>query len=541
MFFKKNQLKLFFIILTATLLVLILSLIFLFDIFNLLTPTPYQLTRDERRIIESQTEFQQGILDGLVLNSSASRPNHKEIKLKISKIDFQKHIITDNFISARSVHSADIDNDGDADILGAARYIHEIAWWENQGNNKFLKHIIDNNFQGAFSVHSADLNNDGYEDIIGASLYGGIVAWWENNQNSTFGPRQIIDNHFAGAIYTYSFDMDKDGYMDILAAAESANQIAWWRNKGSGVFGERIIVGSNFTGARSVHVADIDNDGDIDILGAARFIDEIAWWENKDGKGNIFQKHTIDNSFDGPRSVHAVDIDNDGDIDILGAARYGHKIALWENDNNQNFTKIIIDYAFRGATNVFSADINKDGEQDIIAAAVFGDQVVWWSNEGNRQFTKSIIDHDFDAATFVYPTDINKDGYLDILSAAVFDNQIALWISIPQYKSSGTFISNVIEKPTNNVAYFNWIGVAPQGTPIRFQIRSGSNRESLDRAVWKGPSQDKNYYMESGTQINTTHSPDTLMQYRVIFETDNFLLSPSLDTVFISYEAPLDN
>jgi hypothetical protein len=41
---------------------------------------------------------------------------------------------------------------------------------------------------------------------------------------------------------------------------------------------EHILNGS-FDGAHSVYAADIDDDGDVDVLGAAAYDDDIAWWE----------------------------------------------------------------------------------------------------------------------------------------------------------------------------------------------------------------------------------------------------------------------
>jgi len=45
---------------------------------------------------------------------------------------------------------------------------------------------------------------------------------------------------------------------------------------------------------------------------------DITWWEN-DGSQN-FTEHPIAGSFTGARSVYAIDVDGDSDIDVLGAA-----------------------------------------------------------------------------------------------------------------------------------------------------------------------------------------------------------------------------
>jgi len=490
-------------------------------------------------LIQIFSDFNEGTLENLALSN---QEGEKELKLEMAKLDFEKNIVADNFLSARSVHAVDIDRDGKIDILGAARYSHKIAWWKNNGFNhdtgkiSFTEFTIDSDFKGAFSVHGVDVDNDNFKDIIGASLYDEQIAWWKNNQDGTFSDKKIIDNYFDGAIYVYSADIDSDGYMDILAAGEAVDQIAWWRNLGDGTFSSCLVIGDSFVGARSVHAADIDLDGDLDVLGTARFADKVAWWENL-GEGEEFIEHIIDANFDGARSAHAADIDNDGDIDILGAARYSHQIALWENNGSQSFTKILIDDQFEGATNIISADLNHDGKNDIVAAAVYANRIAWWQNNGDRQFTRYLIGENFIGATFVYAEDISGDSYKDILVPAVFDHQIGLWLTVPQYMPYGTYISPVINKTANmTLKSLSWEAHVPEGTSLLIQIRSADNEGELESANWHGPLSTEEYYSVSESIINPVHNEDALIQYRVIFKTDDILISPRITELKIELQ-----
>ena len=93
-------------------------------------------------------------------------------------------------------------------------------------------------------------------------------------------------------------------------------------------FTERTIEG-DFDGVISVYAVDMDGDGDMDVVAAADVDDDIAWFENNGSQS--FTEHTIAGSFNGARSVYAVDMDGDGDMDVVGAANADDDIAWFEN------------------------------------------------------------------------------------------------------------------------------------------------------------------------------------------------------------------
>ncbi len=185
--------------------------------------------------------------------------------------------------------------------------------------------------------------------------------------------------------------------------------IIWWENDGSENFTKHII-DDDFSGASSVYAIDVDGDGDVDILGAARGADEICWWKN-DGEEN-FTKHTIDDNFDGAYDVYATDLDGDGDVDILGAAQNADDIVWWENEGSQGFTRHNITmpyYQLDGARSVYAIDVDGDGDMDVLGAG--GDygidrqkngSIIWWENNGNNPptVTTALPDMTIDEDTF---------------------------------------------------------------------------------------------------------------------------------------------
>ncbi|MCP4165634.1 MAG: VCBS repeat-containing protein, partial [Chloroflexi bacterium] len=136
---------------------------------------------------------------------------------------------------AESVYAADMDNDGDMDILSASRLDDTIAWYENDGaaDPSFTASDIATSANGARSVYAADMDNDGDMDILSASANDNTIAWYEND--GAIDPSFSASNIATSAAYAksvYAADMDNDGDMDILSASWLDDTIAWYENEG---------------------------------------------------------------------------------------------------------------------------------------------------------------------------------------------------------------------------------------------------------------------------------------------------------------------
>ncbi len=62
--------------------------------------------------------------------------------------------------------AADVDGDGDLDVLCASRNDDKIAWYENDGSQNFTTHTISTTAIGAVSVFAADVDGDGDLDVL---------------------------------------------------------------------------------------------------------------------------------------------------------------------------------------------------------------------------------------------------------------------------------------------------------------------------------------------------------------------------------------
>ena len=202
------------------------------------------------------------------------------------------------------------------------------------------------------------------------------------------------------------------------------DKIVWYGNNGNQRFTENII-SVNADGANSVYALDLDGDGDQDVLSASENDDKIAWYEN-DGNQE-FTEHIISVNADGARSVYALDLDGDGDQDVLSASENDDKIAWYENDGNQEFTEHIISVNADGARSVYALDLDNDNNPDIIvgAGSLNSSKIIWYKNNGDKTFTEYIISTDANQTESVFALDLDGDRDYDVLSASFNDNKIA--------------------------------------------------------------------------------------------------------------------
>jgi len=147
--------------------------------------------------------------------------------------------------------------------------------------------VISTAAESARSVFAADLDGDGDFDVLSAARYPANVAWYENTDGAgSFGSQQVISPPENGALSVFAADVDGDGDLDVLSASVGGSptyesRIAWYENMdGAASFGSQQVISTAVSYPHSVFAADVDGDGDLDVLSASYYDDKIAWYEN---------------------------------------------------------------------------------------------------------------------------------------------------------------------------------------------------------------------------------------------------------------------
>ncbi|MFC2135583.1 FG-GAP-like repeat-containing protein, partial [Bacteroidota bacterium] len=394
-----------------------------------------------------------------------------------AQITFEEHTIDDHEYGVSSVCAADINGDGFIDVIDSGHDVNRISYYQNDGSTPitFTKQIVDFTFTGAIFVDAADVNGDGNVDILGAAWEGNEIAYWLNDGNAPINWTKVsVDDTFNGAHEVKAADVNSDGFTDILGASAENHQIAMWLNDGSQpVNWTKTIISGQFLGARSVECYDINNDGHNDVIGAALTSDEVIVWFNNGESPITWNEQIVDSEFDGSHWVHCTDFDNDGDGDIFGAAAIGDDIAWWRNEGGDpiTWTKQTITSFFEAALSVSTADLDGDGDIDAFGAATTADRVMWWRNDGGDpiQWTGFNIQTNFDEAWGLFGTDIDSDGDADILATAATDNEVTWWEN-----KTATGIDDEYEIPINFELKQNYPNPFNPSTVIRFHLNTYS-------------------------------------------------------------------
>ncbi len=162
----------------------------------------------------------------------------------------------------RAARAGDLDGDGDADLLvGLGDPVPGLAWLRNEGAGVFAPRedlLVDHVVEG---IELGDLDGDERIDVL---IEHSRLSWLPQAEVGFEAPRRIRIEHAAGATLV---DLDEDGDLDVLASQAGRSGVFWMANDGSGAFAEEPLLSALPGSCPDLHAVDLDGDGDRDLLG----------------------------------------------------------------------------------------------------------------------------------------------------------------------------------------------------------------------------------------------------------------------------------
>lgn len=333
-----------------------------------------------------------------------------------------------DFDYASMIMAADLNGDGLMDAVCGSSF--DIRVYINNGNDTYTNRRLNRYLGGARGVCHGDLDNDGDIDMM--AVGGLFMNWYKNDGTGKMTANVVREGlgriEVSGAIYLAAADMDGDGDMDVVLSERLGNRISWIENLGGGNFAKHSV--SFLSDAYGCEPVDFDGDGDMDVLGSSLNGGGVYWFEN-DGNQNFTQR-LINSSYASPYEVRAFDYDNDGDMDVVSAC-YSNldvtgKVILFRNMGNGTFQAQTVDAAAPGTTSVQWVDLDGDGDMDIVASLGGNSRLKWYENNGESipSFTGHVMAYGVQNATYMMATDLDGDGDIDLIASAL-NARSTLW------------------------------------------------------------------------------------------------------------------
>jgi len=242
----------------------------------------------------------------------------------------------------------------------------------------------------------------------------------------------LIDDSYYHCYGLFVTDMDDDGDPDVVGTAGESNRVMVWVNQGGDpISWEEMLIDDDYPGGTSVHPIDMDDDGDLDVVAAAESPgNNVSWWKNEGGDPVVWTRQTIDPNVPIACNVFAADVDGDEDVDVLSTSWSGAYIAWWENLGGDpiSWRRRAIRTGFAGGHSAFATDMDNDDDIDVLGTAANLNQVSLFVNEGGSPitWTEQVIDDTMVGVRYATGGDVDGDGLRDIVATG-WDGQLVLY------------------------------------------------------------------------------------------------------------------
>jgi hypothetical protein len=356
-------------------------------------------------------------------------------------------VITSSASAAIDVRSADLDGDGDTDVVGSSYADDTLRWYENSGTYPptFVVRVVATGLDFLCHVDTGDVDGDDDVDIVVSSRGDSRVTLHVNDGRRP--PSFTLMNISTAAttsVFSCFGDVDGDGDLDVVTTL--VDRVVWFENvsnRSRVAFGAaRVIVsGSSDQSPWGAFVADVDRDGDVDVFQNMHLGGRVVLYASDGASVPMFSAGvnvaTTTGAYGPLFRPMVADVNSDGAADVVVVSSSDSTFAAHltsPSASSLSFTRIVMSTAYSGPNDVEAVDLDGDGDVDIVGAASVFDGVVWFENSGTwptPSFTARVIAsgaaNSLDGCRRSHPVDIDNDGDIDVITASDASSSVT-WI-----------------------------------------------------------------------------------------------------------------
>ncbi len=334
--------------------------------------------------------------------------------------------------AGRALALGDFDGDGKADLARIRADVENAATLEVRPAVGGWKVSNEYPANGLDELLTTDLDNDGHLDLVASGADHGMV-WLGAGDGSFAAAPEAHGLAAAGASATTVIDFDIEGDLDLAMTGGAAGPGDLYRNSLEGALervGTRSLPRLPVDRGRAIVASDLDRDGDLDLLiGHAR---GLTWVDNlrqgrfvdRSVRAGLRPSQALD-------AAISVDLDNDGLPDLIGGGAGG--VQAWHNGVPHSVPPDSPQHGHGGrfepwslsglpsqaaVTSLHALDADNDGRLDLAAAGPGG---VWILAQkptaDGPSFEATPITDGPTTAAAVTSADLDLDGDLDVIVA----------------------------------------------------------------------------------------------------------------------------